>query len=123
MPPESYLFDTYAIVEILKDNPHYRPYLEKGMVINDFIFSEVAYKLLQLLPPGKANEALADLFPSSLRPSAHSIIKGARLRISRKKANLSITDCISYSMAKEIGIPFLTGDEQFRGMEHVEFVK
>jgi len=40
-----------------------------------------------------------------------------------KNKNISITDCISYIQSKELGIKFLTGDNEFEYMENVEFVK
>ena len=44
-------------------------------------------------------------------------------RVEHKKQNLSMTDCISYIMSKNLGIKFLTGDKQFQNLENVEFVK
>ena len=37
--------------------------------------------------------------------------------------NMSMTDCISYMQAKELGIKFLTGDKEFEDLENVEFIK
>ena len=44
-------------------------------------------------------------------------------RYKNKKKKLSMTDCISYFQAKELGIKFLTGDKEFQNLENVEFVK
>jgi len=40
----------------------------------------------------------------------------------RKKV-MSFADVIGYVMARKYGVKFLTGDEDFRGMKNVEFVK
>ena len=40
-----------------------------------------------------------------------------------KHKNLSIPDSIGYITAKRLGIKFLTGDEDFRNFENVEFIK
>jgi len=40
-----------------------------------------------------------------------------------KHKDLSIPDVIGYIVAKRYGAKFLTGDEGFRNMENVEFVK
>jgi len=44
-------------------------------------------------------------------------------RVQNIKKDTSITDCISYFMAKNLGIKFLTGDKEFENLENVEFVK
>ena len=120
---ESYLFDTYAILEILADNKSYTKYLECGMVINDFIFSETAYKLLQEMPRELAIEALNDLAEATVRPTPAIMIEAMELRKRWKARSVSMTDCISYIMARQMGIRFLTGDKQFKGEANVEFVQ
>ena len=40
-----------------------------------------------------------------------------------KNKNLSIPNTIGYTVAKRHNVKFLTGDEGFRNMDHVEFVK
>ena len=44
---ESFVFDTYAILEIIKGNINYKPYLDATILINDFIFAELCYNLLK----------------------------------------------------------------------------
>ena len=46
-----------------------------------------------------------------------------KFRYNNKKKEMSMTDCISYFMAKELGIKFLTGDKEFENLENVEFAK
>lgn len=36
---------------------------------------------------------------------------------------MSMTDCISYFMAKDLEIKFLTGDKEFENLDYVEFIK
>jgi len=40
-----------------------------------------------------------------------------------KHRHLSYVDCLGYLMAMEMDIPFLTGDDAFRDLENVEFMK
>ncbi len=118
----SYLFDTYAIIEIIKGNLNYKIYLDEEIIINNFIFAELCYILLREKYPN-ANIYLDkhSKFIVSVKPA---LIKEAMLfRFENKSKNLSITDCISYFMAKELGIKFLTGDKEFEKLENVEFVK
>ncbi len=46
-----------------------------------------------------------------------------RSHMLKKKRHMSYTDCLAYVLAREHGHKVLTGDEYFRGLEHVVFVK
>ena len=53
-----------------------------------------------------------------------SIIKEANeFKAKNRKLKLSYVDCIGYVLARSFGVKFLTGDEGFRNIENVEFVK
>ena len=41
----------------------------------------------------------------------------------RRKVSLSYADGLGYEVAQRMEIKFLTGDEAFKGLENVEFVK
>jgi len=117
-----FLFDTYALVEIIKGNKNYLPYLDSKVIINDFIFAELCYFFEKKDIPNsekylkKYEDFLIDLDPG--------IIKNAmEFRYKNKKKKVSMTDCISYLQAKKLGIRFLTGDKEFKNMGNVEFVK
>ena len=122
MNDETFLFDTYAIIEIIKGNFNYEPYIDKKIIINNFIFAELCYNLI------KGNYPNADYFIDKhvryIVSVKSSIIKEAmKFRYKNKKKKLSMTDCISYFMAQDLGIKFLTGDKEFEGLDNVEFVK
>jgi predicted nucleic acid-binding protein len=40
-----------------------------------------------------------------------------------KDRSLSYADCVGYITARKFGIPFLTGDKEFKDMEGVIFIK
>ena len=44
-------------------------------------------------------------------------------RFLNKKSNLSYIDCIGYITAFKKEVKFVTGDDQFKNMKNVEFVK
>lgn len=116
------VFDTYAIIEIIKGNKNYLPYLDEKMIINNFIFSEICYILLREKYV-KAEKYLQE-YAKSISSIKPIVIKEAmEFRLQNKKKKLSMTDCISYLMSKNLGVKFLTGDKQFKGFENVEFVK
>lgn len=122
MTDDIFLYDTYALIEILNKNPKYEEYIKKDVIINEFIFAEFCYKLF-LENIRDAKEITEELIPAIIRPD-HKIIERAMLfRVQNKKTEMSMTDCISYIMAKELGIKFLTGDKEFEHLNNVEFVK
>jgi len=116
------LFDTYALLEILKQNPNYEKYISTRVVINDFIFSEFCYKLFKENVKN-AEDYIEEVAPAIIHADSDLIKEAMRFRVANKKKNLSMTDCISYIMAKRLGIKFLTGDKEFEKLEGVEFVK
>ena len=117
-----FVFDTYAILEIIGGSKNYEKYINSTIIINDFIFAELCYKLFRenVTEPEEYIEKYSK-FISYLQPD---VIKEAMLfRIKNISKKLSMTDCISYIMAKKLNIKFLTGDKEFKDLDNVEFVK
>ncbi|MAH07274.1 PIN domain nuclease [Candidatus Pacearchaeota archaeon] len=117
-----FIYDTYAIVEIIEGNEKYKEYIDKEIRINDFIFAELSYILLRKNYP-KADFYLSRYKKYILHVNPESIKKAMKFRYENKETRMSTTDCISYFQAKELGIKFLTGDKEFEDLENVEFVK
>ena len=118
----AYIFDTYAIIEIIGGNSNYLSYLDENIIINDFIFAELCYVLFRKDYPN--SDLYLEKYSKFIIKLQSDIIKDAmKFRNKYKKKRLSIPDCISYFMAKDMGIKFLTGDKEFEGFEGVEFVK
>jgi predicted nucleic acid-binding protein len=46
-----------------------------------------------------------------------------RLRSRSRHLDISYTDALGYVLSKNLGFKFLTGDEAFKKLENVEFVK
>jgi predicted nucleic acid-binding protein len=117
-----FVFDNYALMEIIGGNDNYEPYLDSEIVINNFIFAELCYVLNRdKYPKIKENINKYAKHISSVNPDW--IQEAMQFRLKWKDRGVSITDCISYIMAKKLGIKFLTGDKEFENMENVEFVK
>jgi len=119
---DTFLYDTYALMEILNRNPNYEIYLEKNPVINEFIFAEFCYNLIKCKVKDPRRH-IDEVKPAILRASPEVIEEAMEFRYKNKKKKLSMADCVSYCMARKIGIKFLTGDKEFRDIEGVEFVK
>ncbi len=117
-----YFLDTYALIEIIDENPAYEKYLDFECSTCVFNLYELAFQML------KRNEALAvESFSRFLRFSIRIedewLLEAARFKMLHKKKGLSYADCIGYVAAMKSGTVFLTGDKEFKGMPNVEFVK
>lgn len=119
-----YYFDTYALIEIIYANPNYKKFSGSvAFCTTRLNLMELYYGLLR-----KHNKEIAELFYDRFLPFCHEItddlIKEAmQFRLLHKSRKLSYVDSIGYVMAKQRGIPFLTGDKEFESFSGVEFVK
>lgn len=122
MTNDTFIFDTYAISEIIKGNKNYLPYIDKKIIINNFIFAEVCYFLVR--EKYNNSDKYCDKYSKFIVSVKPSLIKEAmEFRYKNKGKNLSMADCISYLMSKDLGIKFLTGDKEFENLDNIEFVK
>jgi len=122
MSEDTFLYDNYALMEIINGNEKYENYLNKKIIINDFIFAELCYVLKRDNYPDP--EKYIQRFTKFIvHASPDAISKAMIFRFNNKDKRMSMTDCISYFMAKELGIKFLTGDKEFENLDNVEFVK
>ena len=119
-----FYFDTYALVEISKANPEYTKYSKDVIIIlNKLNLLEFTYFLIR---EGKEKEIL-EIFQNLSRYNVDYdediLVNAAKLKFNHKKDKLSFIDCIGYYLAKKNKAKFLTGDEKFKNMENVEFIK
>ena len=117
-----YVFDTYAVMEIIFGNKNYNNFIDSDFLINDFIFAELCYNLTKI--NYKNMDYYLEKYKKYLYQLNSNLIKEAmKFRYENKKKKMSMADCISYFQAKKLGIKFLTGDKEFENLENVEFVK
>ncbi|MDO8508491.1 MAG: PIN domain-containing protein [Nanoarchaeota archaeon] len=120
---KSLFFDTYAFVEIIKGNHNYLPYKNAGIITTKLNIFELYHGCLKDKNEELGEEVVQKYF-SLIKDFDREVIKeAAKLKFKLNKRNLSMADCIGYCFAKQLGIKFLTGDNQFKDMENVEFVK
>lgn len=122
----SLFLDSYAIVEMARDNSRY-----------DFVEAEdVATSTLNLLEAyyvlaDAGEEALAARMLQELSPIAADLPKDlipeiARFRLAKKGTTgrrFSYADAAGYVYALDRGHEFLTGAHEFEGLEGVRFVR
>ena len=117
-----YFFDTYAIIEIIEDNKNYDKYKDEEIITSILNVGELYYSLL------KKNAEAAEIWYEKLKQSAllvdvETIKKAMKFRFENKNKKFSAIDCVGYIIAKERNLIFLTGDEGFKEIDNVEFVK
>jgi hypothetical protein len=118
-----FFFDTYAICEIIQGNPAYRRFADEPIITSILNGGELYYFLLKENQPGKADAWLELLRPNLSEIDAQTMKQAMRFKYTHKKKKLSMVDCVGYVLAKKTGAIFLTGDEGFRGLQNIEFVK
>lgn len=127
-----YLVDTYALIEwFVQGNDNYRKYFEaldeeKGF-ITELTVLELYHRVFHKLGKEKAEEALDIILGNfTVTDLSLDLIKEAavfRSDMIKKKKKLSYADCINYTTAKNLKIKLLTGDNEFKDIENVEFIK
>ena len=119
-----FFFDTYALVEIAKSNPHYEKYKEGvGILINSLNLMEFAYFLIREKREKEIKEFFEVLSKFNVDYDNEILIESAKMKFKFIHEKLSFVDCIGYALAKKHNAKFLTGDEKFRDKDNVEFVK
>ncbi|MEK6852247.1 MAG: PIN domain-containing protein [Nanoarchaeota archaeon] len=118
---EAYFFDTYAIIEIINGNSNYEKFSKVKVATTIFNIVELNYLLLRDFSQSTADTYTSKYWIFIVDINLHDIKEAMKIKIKNKK--LSGADVIGYTVAKRIGIKFLTGDEDFRGIPNVEFVK
>jgi uncharacterized protein len=119
----SYFFDTYALIEIAKGNPNYEQYRKSTAVISVLNILEMHYHFAKKFGGDIANVLLTEYSKCVISFGNKDIIAMTDFKISNAKKSFSLPDSLGYVLAIKHGIKFLTGDEGFKGMPNVEFVK
>ena len=121
---KSFFFDTYALIEISKGNPHYAPYVkEVKIIITRLNLLEFIYFLIRENKENEITQAIEHLSLFTVDYDDPLLVEAAKMKYTFKKDKFSFIDCIGYHVAKKYNLKFLTGDNKFKTMPHVEFVK
>jgi len=128
----SYLVDTYALFEWYVDgNPAYRPYFIEMEGEQSFTthltLLEFYYGIFHEAGKAAADEMI-EIILSYLKiiPLDLKTIKDAAIFRSeglKQKKKYSYADSVNYSIARHLHVPFLTGDQAFKDVPNVAFVK
>ena len=121
MSKKAFFWDTYALFEITLGNEKYAPYASVGGVTTIFNIAEFNYNLKKERSKEEANKITDDFKSKTIKVEWEDVKKATDLKIKQK--DLSIPDAIGYTVAKRLEIKFLTGDDDFKDFDNVEFVK
>lgn len=116
-----YFFDTYAFFEIIKGNSSYKRFEDVYAITTIFNLAELNYGLKKEKGKEIADKYTKKYWIFLVNVSLEDLEKAMDLKI--RKKNLSIPDAIGYIIAEKHNVKFLTGDEDFKDMLNVEFVK
>jgi len=118
-----YFFDTYAIIEILGQNPSYEKYKEEIATISIFNLAEIYRSALGNFDDKELDEIYNKYKKAVVDIDDETIKEAMKFKVKNKGKRLSYADCIGYIYSKRNKMKFLTGDREFKDLEGVEFVK
>ncbi len=116
-----FFLDTFAIMEIIKGNAKYEKYLDSELFTSLLNLYEMYYNLLKVADE-KAKDKFFQFKQFLVPMKDEHIFLASKFRIGNIRLNLSYVDALGYTIAKEDGMKFLTGDKAFRKIDNVEFV-
>ena len=121
MDNKIFFFDSYAFFEIVRGNARYELYKDTVAITTLFNLAELNYGLKKEGSIRAADEITTKYAPFLADVTVEDVKKAMTFRLKHKK--LSIPDAIGYIVAQRHSVRFLTGDEDFRELPDVEFVK
>ena len=120
---ETFYFDTYAVFEILRSNANYLKYAKSNVITSKLNLFELCYTLMRDFGEKDTIEKVKKYYKFVRDFNLAVLTNAAKFKLMNRSLNLSLVDCVGYFIAKSMGVKFLTGDEKFRDMPNVEFVK
>lgn len=115
--------DTYALVEISKENPKFVGYLNSDFVLTDLTLAEFYLVILREEGENVADFWFKKLERYSLPVNKELLIEAIKFRYENRKADISFFDAVGYIFSIKNGYSFVTGDKEFKDLPGVEFKK
>lgn len=120
-----YFFDTSALFEIFFGNENYLKYLDSEVVTTRLNLMEIYYHLLRDYGEQIAEKYYDEMLGYSIEFTDKDIKEAMKFRLKTKKKDVSLSyaGALGYTIAKRMGIRILTGDNAFKDVLNVEYVK
>src|SRR3989338_7003397 len=93
-----FFFDSYAIVEIIKGNKNYEPFIRADIITTKLNIFEVYYGLLRDVGEKEAEEFLKKYYQFIINFDENMIRESSKFKLNNRKRNLSMVDCIGYTL-------------------------
>jgi hypothetical protein len=118
----TYFFDTYALVEMIRGSKDYARFIDESVRTTLFNLGELHYRFLR---DGIPNPGFCYLeFRNDCIPiESRNVEEAMEFKYMHRTKKFSFIDSLGYVIARENDLLFLTGDEGFRNIPGVEFVK
>jgi len=120
---KDYFLDTYALIEIVKENQNYRKFQDTFNVTSLMNLLEIHYIISSRFGIKEADMIINKLKEILISAKIEDVKDASGFRIKNVKKKFSYIDCLGYSIAQNRNFKFVTGDNQFEGFSGVEFVK
>jgi len=119
-----YLWDSYAIIELLRGSPAYAELRQASIISTPFAIIEACFIIQRNsdFSPEESAELAMGLMEYA-PPFDGQLLSAAatwRLKSSDRRRRYSYADAFGYVMAQQLGLTFLTGDRAFDGLQGVE---
>ncbi len=108
---------------IANGDPAFAKYITEDFVIPDTTLAEFHWVLLRDFSEQLAKEWSEKLAPYSKPADRELLLAATRFRFRYRKKNLSFFDAVGYVFSQRRRCAFVTGDEAFRELPGVEFLK
>ena len=121
--PSSYFLDSYALIEIVNENGNYKKFGETINFTGFMNLLEVHSAITREFGAEKADSIIDKFKELSIDIEINDVKEASKFKLKNAKKKFSYVDCISYAMAFNRKMKFVTGDREFEGVHSVEFVK
>ena len=118
-----YCLDTYAIIEIMENNPSYHYLLNENCVIPELTLAELFSVILRKTTEKEATKLVQQFESLKQHTSVKTLCNAMKYKKERKKDNVSFFDAIGYMHAQENKQTFVTSDKEFAKEQNVLFLK
>ncbi len=118
--------DTYGLLAHVDGSPEYIRLLSGGDYVTTALNAcEYAHKILARGQADALALAMPPVMAKVVEPGQEVPLAAAQFKMDRLRAGAgcSYVDAWGYATARSLGLPFLTGDDDFRGVPGVKFVK
>ncbi|MEM3126545.1 MAG: hypothetical protein QW331_00550 [Candidatus Woesearchaeota archaeon] len=115
--------DTYALVEISRENSNFLNLLEGDFLVPNVVLAEFCSIIFREYNESTANYWYGKFLPYTADVPIDVLVKAMIFKIQNKSKNFSFFDSVGYIFSITNNYKFVTGGEGFKGMKGVVFRK